>query len=144
MSTIIKEATTNDISNITYLIHMLAIDGDFESPLTDDYALEFLSHSGCGVLLAECDGQIVGMLSYTVQPNLFHAGDTCTIQELVVDAKYRNRGIGSALINTILEKAEQSGFKEVSISAMPDNLKAITLYRSLGLDEEAVYLEKHL
>lgn len=144
MSLTIKDAVLDDAADITRLIQMLAIDEDFPSHLTEEFIPKFLSHPGCGVLLAISDGQTIGMLSYSIQPNLFHAGDTCTIQELIVESDFRGQGIGSALIKAILEKAEQYGCMEVSISAMPDNLKAIALYRGLGLDEEAVYLEKHL
>ncbi len=140
----INHATPSDAENITRLIQTLAANEGSQSPLTDNYVPEFLSHPGCSVLLAKWDNQIVGLLSYSVQPNLYHAGLSCSIQELVVETGFRGKGIGSALINALLEQATQLGCKEVSISALPDNQKAIKLYRSLGLVDEAVYLEKHL
>ena len=46
-------------------------------------------------------------------------------------------------VDEALAALEAAGCAEVSIAAMPENEGAQRLYRSLGLVDEAVYLEKH-
>lgn len=138
-----KDAAPSDSKDVLQLIQELAAHEGYSSPLTESYVTQYLAHFGCGILLAERDDQIIGLLSYSFIPNLFHAGNTCLIKELVIKSEYRGKGIGSALIQAIIERAEQHDCKEISISAMPENIPAINLYRSMGFEDEAVFLEKH-
>ncbi|MBN1537828.1 MAG: GNAT family N-acetyltransferase [Anaerolineales bacterium] len=140
----IRDALPTDAAAVTRLMQALAQSEDYPSPITEAYVPHFLSHPGSGALLAEWEDRIVGLLCYTLVPNLFHAGDSCLIQELVVDSEYRGKSIGRSLMYAIIEIAKQHDCKEISISAMPDNFIAINLYKSVGLTEEAVYLETHL
>lgn len=139
-----REAESADAPQIMDLIRELAISDGETSPVTESYAEEFLSFPGCGTLLAEEDGEIVGMLSYSVRPNLYHAGDTALIEELVVGGRSRGKGIGSALVHEMIALAQMLDCKEISVSTMPENEGAQRFYRKHGLVDEAVLLEKHL
>jgi ribosomal protein S18 acetylase RimI-like enzyme len=48
------------------------------------------------------------------------------------------------LIEQMLGKANQAGWAELSLTGNQDNTKAQALYRRLGIDEEAICLEKHV
>lgn len=139
-----REAESGDAPQIMDLVRELAISNDEASPITESYVDEFLSFPGCGALLAEEGGEVVGMLSYSVRPNLYHTGDTALIEELIVSGRSRGKGIGSALVHEMIALAQVLGCKEVSVSTMPDNAGAISFYRKHGLVDEAVLLEKHL
>lgn len=139
-----REAESGDAPQIMDLIRELAISSDGTSSVNESYVEEFLGYPGCGALLAEEDGEVVGMLSYTVRPNLYHAGDTARIEELVVSGRTRGKGIGSALVTEFIGLAEALGCLEVSVTTMPDNASAVRFYKKHGLIDEAVLLEKHL
>lgn len=139
----IRPAQTLDYPSIASLIIELAASSGETTPITSDYVRQYLEFPGCGALVAVENQQVVGLLSYSLCPNLFHAGDSCTIEELIVAQSYRNRGIGGALIEELLRQLSESGCVEVSVTTMPDNQGAIAFYRSHGLTDEAVYLEKH-
>lgn len=139
----IREAVPDDAETIVALIRELAAFEGEVSPLTADYAAAYLSRPGVGVLLAEEAGQALGLLSYCIRANLYHAGNSCVIDELVVREGARGRGVGSALIQSVVSRAQAAGCVEISVSTMPDNARAIAFYRQHGFTDEAVYLERH-
>ena len=140
----IRSASPADAPAIVRLIQVMAAEGDHESPLTEAFVPVYLASPVCHVLLAETSGQAVGLLSYHIRPDLYHAAGSCYVEELVVDPSWRGQGIGGALLDEVLDRAAEAGCAEVSLSVMPDNAGAIRLYRQHGLVEEALLLEKHL
>jgi ribosomal protein S18 acetylase RimI-like enzyme len=140
---LIRDATPEDAPAVVALIQELAAAGGEASPLDEAYARAYLRGAGHAVLLAEEDGETIGLLSYSIRPDLYHAGGSVLIEELVVRAPNRGRGVGRALVKTLLDRLEGLGCAEVSVSAMPDNAGAIRFYKTLGLVEEAVFLEHH-
>lgn len=140
----LHDATEADVTAIVRLIAELAEGYDISNPLTEEYARECLAFPGSHVLLAEAGGQAVGLLSYSVRPDLFHAAPSCQIDELVVQQAERGKGVGSALLAEVLRRAAALGCVEVSVTVMPDNEDAQRLYRAHGLVDEALYLETHL
>lgn len=143
MDIVIRAAQAGDAPAVVRLIHQLAEATGETSPLSEDYLQKYLAYPGSRILLAEDGGEVVGLLSYSVRPDLYHAGDSAYIENLVVTETRRGEGIGRTLLERALTKLEAAGCAEVSIAAMPDNRGALRLYRSMGLVDEAVYLEKH-
>ncbi len=139
----IRPATSEDAPAILALLCELASAEHEIIHLTEAYLADFLASPGCGVLLAEVHGRPAGVLSYVIRPDLYHAGPTALIQELIVTAAMRGQGIGSALLAAFLPHMQAAGMMEVSVATMPGNQGAIDLYRRHGLVDEAVLLERH-
>ena len=139
----IRGARPGDEDTIVGLVSDLALSIDETSPVSVPYVRIFLAATGAGILLAELDGEVIGLLSYSIRPNLYHAAPVALIEELIVQATARNQGIGKALLTEALRLFQEMGCAEASISTMPENTGAQRLYRSLGLADEAVLLEKH-
>lgn len=140
----IKDASAGDERCIVELICELAETMDFPSGVTEESVRRFLAFPGCGVLLAFDEDGAVGLLSYSIRPGLFHGGDSALIEELVVKREARGQGIGGALMKEFLRRVKRMGCIEVSVTTMPHNKEAIRFYKSYGLVEEALFLEKHL
>jgi len=150
MGIAIRDAGPADVGQVVELVKELAASMGENSPITEDYAAAYLGFPGSAVLLAEdveaggAEGRRpVGLLSYSVRPGLFHAANSALIEELVVAEGHRGKGAGKALLEALLERLEKQGCAEVSVTTMPDNDGALRFYRSHGLIDEAVYLEKH-
>jgi ribosomal protein S18 acetylase RimI-like enzyme len=143
MSIDIRQATAGDGPAIAEMIQELAAAGDDVSPVTPAYAEDYLRAAHSQVLLAEEAGQPVGMLTYSVRPNLYHAGPSAMIEELVVRGGSRGRGVGSALLTEVVARLVEIGCTEASVTVMPDNEAAQRLYRRHGFVDEAVFLERH-
>lgn len=94
---------------------------------------EFLATPGTTLLLARDRGQcgrIVGMLTLTRHRLL--TGVRATIEDVVVDAGARGRGIGAALTREALRLAKAHGARSVELTSRPSREAANRLYRTLG------------
>jgi ribosomal protein S18 acetylase RimI-like enzyme len=139
----IVRATAADADEIVELVRELAAGSGGASGIDAAYARRYLRSCGRTVLLAEEAGERVGLLAFSLNPNLYHAADGCLIEDLYVRPARRGRGVGRALVAHVMAEAARQGWAEVSVSTDRDNRTALTLYRSLGLAEEYVLLEKH-
>lgn len=145
MATLVRETRLEDARVVVSLIRELGeMDGDgVKTGLSVDDVKHFLEIPGNMVLLAEVDGQVAGLLSYTVSFDLWHAGDCCLIRELIIHAGSREQGLGGQLLEEVFRRAESNRWMEVSVSTMPDNLPAIAFYKKHRMTDEAVLLERH-
>lgn len=139
----IRAARPADAPAVVHLIQQLAAEGSETSPVTEADVCAYLVYPGCSLLVAESDGQVVGLVSTFVRPSLYHAAPAVLADDLIVSADFRGQGIGGALLDEVLRRAEAAGCAEVSVAVMPDNAGALRFYRSHGLTDEAVFLEKH-
>jgi ribosomal protein S18 acetylase RimI-like enzyme len=136
-------ANEDDAASIASLITELAEKSGQTSPITGRYAAQYLAFPGSYVLLAERGPRVVGLLSYSIRPSLYHAGDSCLIEEFVVQQSERNQGIGGKLLEALFQRLASLNCVEVSVTTMADNLKAIAFYKSHGMVDEALFLERH-
>ncbi len=140
---LIREGTPVDGKAISQLIAELADSiGETASP-TSEYVSTYLSFPGSHIFLAELAGQVVGMLSFSIRPNLYHAESCCLVDEVVVAEKARGKGVGKALVQRLMLHAKEAGCAEASLSVMPGNTRAREFYRSLGFTDEAILMEIH-
>ncbi|MCL2512263.1 MAG: GNAT family N-acetyltransferase [Oscillospiraceae bacterium] len=68
-------------------------------------------------------------------PDYTITGRRVNLSFLVVKEGYRNQGIGGILVDYILNKAEEMGYKEISIGVDKKNAAALHLYRKKGFTE---------
>lgn len=87
------------------------------------------------ILVAEAEGQLAGMLDFETEPQRrrAHAG----MFGISVAAPWRDRGLGSALVETLLAWARANPRVErVGLSVLGSNARAIHVYQRLGFVEE--------
>lgn len=79
------------------------------------------------------DGPVLGSLTLA----LFRipTGLRAWIEDVVVDEEARGRGVGAALNQAALERAEQAGARTVDLTSRPSREAANRLYRKLGFVE---------
>jgi ribosomal protein S18 acetylase RimI-like enzyme len=143
MAISIREAKPKDAAAIARLILELATTLGEHSPISEAYAGRYLSTSTGAILLAESQERVIGLLSYSMRPDLYHAASTCLIEELVVEEGTRGQGVGSLLLTELLSRLATMDCPEVSVSTMPENTEAIKFYRKHGLIDQAILLERH-
>ncbi len=139
----IVRATAADEDTIARLIRELAESSGGKSGVDGAYVGRYIGFPGRTVLLAEMADERVGLLAFSLNPNLYHAGDGCLIEDLYVRPAWRGRGVGKALVAHVMIEAARQGWAEVSVSTDLDNRAVLSLYRGMGLVEEYVLLEKH-
>lgn len=84
----------------------------------------------CHLLVAESEGQPVGMLTLALYPTLTALRGW--IEDVVVDSKARKRGVGRALLRKAVEIARAKGCKTLSLTSSPHRQAAHALYLSEG------------
>ena len=89
--------------------------------------------SGCSHLMVAVDhGVVAGMLTLAVY--ILPTGTRAVIEDVVVDAMARGKGIGRALLHHALVRAEALGAGTVNLTSHPSREAANRLYRKMGLE----------
>ena len=98
------------------------------------YEGDFLTalRKGAIGMVAELDGEIAGYMVYESYPSGFR------IQNFAVDEKSRRRGVGSAMVNTLIKKLPQHRRQEVTLEVRESNLPMCHLLSSLEFKAVAV------
>lgn len=76
-----------------------------------------------------------------------HKQDHFYIHRIVVSKKYHNRGIGKALIFSLINKAKSNNIKSISLKVAIHNTKAFNFYLKLGfkkVDETQNYADPRI
>ena len=94
--------------------------------------------------LAEEEGNALGFVSAVVYKTFFHHGGTMLINELVVSAGARGRGVGRLLLEAMTDRARQLQLDEIEVGTTTDNSAAISFYKNNGLTDASVLLGKEL
>ena len=90
-------------------------------------------------LIAELDGQIVGIAHYIFRPSTWEVEDFCYLEDLFVDPKVRGAGVGRALINELEKIAIAKGSKRLYWTTAPDNEVARKLYDKVAITDRVQY-----
>jgi GNAT superfamily N-acetyltransferase len=116
------------------------ISADIKSMLDQDLREldKFLPPYG-RLLLAECDGQVVGLACMKRIRK-----DIGEIKRMYVKPEFRRRGIGRALLEALIAEAREIGYPRMRLDSTRFMAKAHSLYRSAGFQEIAPYPESEI
>ncbi|HEX6923563.1 MAG TPA: GNAT family N-acetyltransferase [Bacillales bacterium] len=89
-------------------------------------------NSGSRILIAEEDGDVLGMALLNIGISLRDGGKYLWLNELYVDNETRNKGIGRKLLLHIIYWAENEGIKTIELETGISNSVTKHLYNSLG------------
>ena len=88
-------------------------------------------------LVAICEGQLAGQLGLQIESRVRRSH--VARLGMGVDAAYRRRGIGSALLYEALDLADNwLQVRRIEIEVYTDNHGAIALYRTMGFEPEGI------
>ena len=90
-------------------------------------------------LIAELDGQIVGIAHYIFRPSTWDVEDFCYLEDLFVDPKVRGTGVGRALISELEKIATAKGSKRLYWTTATDNEVARKLYDKVAITDFVQY-----
>lgn len=84
-------------------------------------------------LVAECDGKVVGAVWTRVMDDYGHIADGIPSLAMSLYKEYRNKGIGTALLEQMLQLLREEGYRQVSLSVQKSNYAA-RMYRKVGFE----------
>ena len=94
-------------------------------------------------LVAECDGMVVGAVWTRIMDDYGHIADDTPSLAMSLYREYRNRGIGTELLERMLDLLRNDGYKEVSLSVQKANY-AVRMYRRAGFVTEKETKEEYI
>lgn len=96
------------------------------------------------IFVARRAGQIVGMVSLLAHPTTALGGPAFTLEDMIVTAAERDRGIGGQLLDHALAYADAAGARRVTLLADPGNERAARFYARRGFTRsELLVLRRH-
>ena len=81
-------------------------------------------------LVAEIDGQVVGIVHYSFQTSTWAPKSYCYLEDLFVDPQVRGHGAGRALIDAVHKIAVEAGSSRLYWNTDSTNVTARKLYDS--------------
>jgi ribosomal protein S18 acetylase RimI-like enzyme len=104
----------------------------FDDPILPAVAATFLEDPRHHIAVALDDGEIVGFASAVeyVHPDKPHP--ELWINEVGVAASHHRRGVGKAILKTLLDRAAKAGCTEAWVLTDRENVPACALYMSSG------------
>jgi putative acetyltransferase len=149
MNYTIRHGTGADVDQILTLYCHVAANSDglarAEEEMTFEYVDGFVQKSLAKgiILIAEEAGIIIGEVHcYTPALDIFaHVFGDLTI---AIDPQFQHRGIGRALFTTLMHEIEalHPEISRVELVARESNVKAISLYESLGFQIEGRFRQR--
>ncbi|WP_222919169.1 GNAT family N-acetyltransferase [Natrinema sp. SYSU A 869] len=98
-----------------------------------------------GLLVARLDGAIIGFASVSIERGTLELDTTRgLLSNIYVEPAYRNRGIGTALLEAAEDSLVQRGADTMLLEVMADNESAQQFYRRKGYDEFRVTMGRSL
>ena len=120
-------------------------------PLADKWLDEIKSGNRL-VFIYKINGEFIGegaLVLDTGDPDYTVPDRRVYVSRMIVKKEYRNRGIGSEILEFLITKARELSFSEMSIGVDKDNINALHLYNKYdftevlfdGSDENGEYLK---
>lgn len=88
-------------------------------------------HDHC--LVVEVDGKIVGAVWVRIMNDYGHVDDQTPSLAISLYPEYRGQGIGTQLLNQMLDMLRRKGYTQVSLSVQKENY-ALRMYQKAGFE----------
>jgi GNAT superfamily N-acetyltransferase len=84
------------------------------------------------IFVAREGSELVGMASLLYTISTAEGGKAALFEDLIVDPKHRRKGVGSKLVNYVIQQARAEGVLRITLLTDLENDTALGLYRKLG------------
>ncbi len=92
-------------------------------------------------VVAEIDSETAGFVTGYLRPQ---APDTLFIWQVAVDHAFRGRGVGVAMLDSLVEQVAEQGISVLETTVSPDNEASIAMFSSLARRREAEIIRQVL
>jgi len=143
----VREATPKDRKAVLALIRELQTFLDLrpaEVKASERLYASLLKEQNHLLLVAEENGEVLGLASLWFRKSLFHTGTCCLLDELIVRKDTRGKDVGRALVAEAVLAAKQRKAGEVEVTTFEKKTKASAFYKKLGFEEMGILLEKEI
>jgi GNAT superfamily N-acetyltransferase len=128
----IRDARTTDSGVIAALLTELGYPSDAAAV---EERLDRLRLVGDRVVVAELDGEVVGLAHLQVSPAIERERPAAKLGALVVDTTHREQGIGRALVGAVEAEARLRGCELLFLTTAERRDGAHVFYESVGFEQ---------
>lgn len=126
---LVRGATREDVPAVAAAVERLLEELGGRKPARAELEAEVeaaLEDPGVGAtIVAEAEGEIVGVLSASWQRALHVPGRYATIQDLWVDPERRSDGVGAALVDGLADLCQAQGVARIEVGLPRESFDAI-------------------
>lgn len=147
MSIIIRKFTPDDLPVMFDLIMELAVYEKAPEQVTNTVEQMYIDGFGenpvYGAILAEVDGEVVGMSLYYYRYSTWK-GKRLYLEDLVVREKMRGKGVGEKLLEGTFDIAKANNCTGLMWQVLDWNESAINFYKKFGARFDAGWINVHI
>jgi len=129
---VIREARAEDEARVMELLPLIPSNANMGPAEVQAAAQRFRESLAMDVLVAEVDGQIVGFLALSFIPVL--SGLRALADDLAVDPTCRRQGIGMALVEAAIQRADRRGATHLFMDTSRGDAAARDFYHASGFE----------
>lgn len=159
MPVTIRKATTDDaalLARLNYTVHQLHLEQMPErykptAPDSADIAAAFHTRIETGadiIFIAEVEGEAVGFIDCQISEGsdnpFVYRRPSLIVDQLSVEAAYRGKGVGHALMEQAYALARERGIQTIRLNVLAFNETAQRFYENEGFAVESLRMVKHL
>ena len=142
MDCIIRKIQQEEVKVLdTFLYEAIFIPEGVEAPPKDIilqptlqvYVADFGKRKGDKCLVAETDAKIIGAVWVRIMNDYGHVDDETPSFAISLLKEYRGYGIGTKLMQGMLEALRNDGYKQASLSVQKSNY-AVKMYQKVGFE----------
>jgi GNAT superfamily N-acetyltransferase len=140
----VRAAKESDIPRIQELYLQLAFTPpppDMQRPSAEEYKRVFQEMNtlpNYEFIVAEEAGDVIGTTVLAILPGMAHGvSPFAVIEYVVVDEKYRGKGIGKTMMEYCMSKAKEAGCYKIMLTSDNRRTEAHDFYKSLGFEASA-------
>lgn len=138
----LREVKPEDIKAILALMRQLET-RYFEESSFEELFFQLLSDPAMELQAAVLNGEIVGFLSLRYHLALNH-GLAAALEEIAVDGRQREQGIGSALLEWAVKRAGEKGCRMMEVVCAHRRRRAHEFYRKHGFGDTGRRFQRSL
>ena len=140
----IEKFQTSDFNDLLRLMQELWPDKKLKKSATQVLILEQLNLGNKEFYVAKDMGNIVGFISLRTQYAFYKQSRVGIIDELVVDEKYRDKGVGDSLVKYVMKIAKKKSCKALQLYSALHRKGAHKFYKNHGFKITDYYFSKDI
>ena len=133
MTVIVRLAKSEDQNRCLELLDVLAkVTSDPHEIFDSETFKNLISNERGSLVVAEENGDVLGMASISFNIALRYNGEYCQLEELVVDQDVRGKNVGGLLIEETIKLAKKRGCKEYGLYILESTKHNQGFYEKYG------------
>jgi GNAT superfamily N-acetyltransferase len=138
MDCIVRRAVIGDADSLFTLVCQFATSFQPDRASFELCIEQILPDESAWLAVAECDGRLVGYCLGFDHYAFYANGRVAWVEEIMVEADWRRKGIGQSLMEAFEAWASSRGARLVALATR----RAAPFYLALGYQESAVFFRK--